>query len=48
LAAFIDDKIATTEGNRLKIDAKALDPIARLGGNDYATLGDLITVVRPD
>ena len=48
LAGFINDRIATTEGNRLKIDAKALDPIARLGGNDYATLSDLITVVRPD
>ena len=48
LAAYLDDGIATTEGSRLKIDAKALDPIARLGGNDYTTLGDIITVVRPD
>ncbi|MDA1065532.1 MAG: flavin reductase family protein [Verrucomicrobia bacterium] len=48
LAAYINDGIATTKNNRLKIDAKALDPIARLGGNDYSTIGDIITVVRPD
>jgi flavin reductase (DIM6/NTAB) family NADH-FMN oxidoreductase RutF len=44
LAAYIDDGIATQEGKRLTINAKSLDPVARLGGNDYATLGDILTV----
>ena len=47
LGAYIDDSIGSQSGKRLTIDAKALDPIARLGGNDYATLGDILTVVRP-
>lgn len=46
-AAYIDDEIATQDGSRLSIDAKRLDPIARLGGNDYTTLGDTLTIVRP-
>ncbi|QXD24835.1 flavin reductase family protein [Opitutia bacterium ISCC 51] len=47
-AAYLDDTVAEQTGNRLKIDAKKLDPIARLGGNDYTTLGDILTIVRPD
>lgn len=48
LAAYIDDSIGSQNGKRITVDAKALDPIARLGGNDYATLGEIITVNRPD
>ena len=48
LAAYVDDGIATKDGRRLTIDAKKLDPIARLGGNDYTTLGDILTIERPD
>lgn len=29
------------EGDRLKVDALAVDPLARLGGNEYATLEKL-------
>ena len=47
-AAYIDDTISNLEGSRLSIDAQLLDPLARLGGNDYTTLGETITVVRPD
>jgi len=44
----LDDSVAEQNGSRLNIDAKKLDPIARLGGNDYTTLGDTLTIVRPD
>lgn len=47
-AAYISDGIAKLDGKRLTVDPKALDPLARLGGNDYTTLGDILTVERPD
>ncbi|MCZ6675438.1 MAG: flavin reductase family protein [Verrucomicrobia bacterium] len=47
MSAYLDDSIASHEGKRLTISAKRLDPIARLGGNDYATLGDILTIERP-
>lgn len=42
-----DDIVTVGEKDRLHIDARALDPIARLGGEDFATLGEIITVPRP-
>lgn len=47
MSVYLDDSIASHEGKRLTISAKRLDPIARLGGNDYATLGDILTIERP-
>ena len=47
-AAYLDDEIIETDGHRLTIHAKQLDPVARLGGNDYTTLGEILTIVRPD
>ncbi|MCB1123316.1 MAG: flavin reductase family protein [Verrucomicrobiae bacterium] len=47
-AAYISDSISKLDKGRLTIDPKALDPVARLGGNDYATLGDILTIKRPD
>lgn len=44
--AFLSDKVAT-KGERLVIDATQVDPISRLGGNDYAALGKTITIQRP-
>lgn len=44
--AFLSEKVAT-QGERLVIDAAQVDPISRLGGNDYATLGKTITIARP-
>ncbi|WP_113905819.1 flavin reductase family protein [Aliidiomarina celeris] len=32
---------------RLNVDSKQLDPLARLGGANYATLGSVINVKRP-
>lgn len=47
-AAYLDDSVAKYEGKRLKIDARKLDPLARLGGNDYTTLGEILTIARPN
>lgn len=42
---FLDDEIlrSGTE-DFLQVDVKKLDPIARLGGEEYATVGDVLTV----
>ncbi|WP_422137585.1 flavin reductase family protein [Endozoicomonas sp. ALC020] len=44
--AYLSDKVAS-KGERLVIDATQVDPISRLGGNDYAALGKIITIQRP-
>ncbi len=44
---YLSDDIAREEEGRLQVDAKALDPIARLGGNDYSLLGDIRSIPRP-
>jgi len=46
-AAWIDDEVVLeTDGNPL-LDPRRLDPLSRLGGNDYGTLGDVRSVERP-
>ena len=47
-AVYIDDELIThfKEG-KITVDAQKLLPIGRLGGNNYTTLGDIITVERP-
>ncbi len=46
---FIDDEIIdSTENGRIKIDALKLDPIARLGANEYGFLTDITYLKRPD
>jgi len=44
---YIDDDIVIPHDTRLVIDAKKLNPLARLGGNDYAGLGELLQAARP-
>ncbi|MGF1772843.1 flavin reductase family protein [Vibrio wakamikoensis] len=44
---YIDDQVVTVQNERLVIDALKVDPLSRLGGNDYATLDKTITVQRP-
>lgn len=45
---WLDDGITgQDEAGRLKIDARALNPLARLGGGDYSLLGETITLPRP-
>ncbi|MBE0362740.1 hypothetical protein PULV_a0292 [Pseudoalteromonas ulvae UL12] len=46
--AYIDDGIIEQdEKGRSKIDALALDPLARLGAAEYADLNEIFTVSRP-
>jgi len=40
-AVWLDDSIATEHDGRLTVDATKLDPLARLGGNDYALFGSI-------
>ena len=45
--AWLDDAIATADAKgRLAVDARALDPLGRLGGDDYSFSGGSITVPR--
>ena len=45
---YLDESIidSTIEG-RIKVDATKLNPVARLGTNEYATLSEVITMKRP-
>ncbi|MDX1458173.1 MAG: flavin reductase family protein [Marinobacter sp.] len=46
---FVDDHVvAQDEKNRLRVDAAALDPIGRLGGSEYVTFGEVLTIPRPE
>ncbi|MBQ4862299.1 flavin reductase family protein [Pseudoalteromonas sp. MMG013] len=46
--AYIDDEIVEIDHKgRSKVDALALDPIARLGGGEYASLGEVFKITRP-
>ncbi|MDX2110838.1 MAG: flavin reductase family protein [Verrucomicrobiota bacterium] len=47
LEVWVDDEAASRTGGRLSIDALKLNPLARLGGNQYAPLGELLTIKRP-
>ncbi|NTS76412.1 flavin reductase family protein [Catenovulum sp. SM1970] len=47
--AYLDESIAVVDDkNRSKIDALKLDPLARLGGAEYANLAEVFKVTRPD
>lgn len=46
--AYIDDSIVSLDSKgRSKVDALSLDPIARLGGGEYASLGEVFKLTRP-
>ncbi|MDX1755578.1 MAG: flavin reductase family protein [Marinobacter sp.] len=45
---FVDDRaVSLDDKERLRVDAAALDPIGRLGGNEYVTFGEVLTIPRP-
>ncbi|BBB30139.1 flavin reductase family protein [Neptunomonas japonica] len=45
---WLDGKIAATnDKGRLEVNAAAVDPISRLGGSEYATLGEVLNIPRP-
>jgi flavin reductase (DIM6/NTAB) family NADH-FMN oxidoreductase RutF len=41
---YIDSACATTDEGQVKIDPLLLNPLARLGGNDYCELGRVFTI----
>ena len=45
---WIDEEVTSQNKNRIVIDPAKLDPLARLGGNQYSLLGEIVTVQRPD
>jgi len=48
-SAYISDDIVQVDAakNRTLVDVAALDPLARLGGSNYAFLGEHLTLKRP-
>lgn len=42
-----DSVVERDEKGRSKLSATGIDPLGRLGGDDYTTFGDVITVPRP-
>ncbi|WP_101758363.1 flavin reductase family protein [Oceanicoccus sp. KOV_DT_Chl] len=47
-AIYIDDAVITEDDQgRAKIHADKIDPITRLGGDEYGLFGDIISVPRP-
>jgi flavin reductase (DIM6/NTAB) family NADH-FMN oxidoreductase RutF len=45
---YIDDDItSTSENGRLKVHADRLEPVARLGADEYMSFGDVIRMSRP-
>ena len=47
-SAYVDDAyVALDEKGRTKIDAKKLNPLARLGAHEYGSLGDILGLARP-
>ena len=45
--AYVDDTLIVDDAEHLQIDASKVDPLARLGGADYASLGPIFTIPRP-
>ena len=47
-ALYLDEAIIDpTAGDRIKVDAMKLDPVARLGANEYARLVEVVPLKRP-
>jgi flavin reductase (DIM6/NTAB) family NADH-FMN oxidoreductase RutF len=45
---LIDDDAVSQHNGRILVDPLKLNPLARLGGNHYGLLGEILTVQRPD
>lgn len=48
LKFYVDDTLITEENGRFSIDGEKLNPLSRLGGSDYALLGETLTIKRPN
>ncbi|MEX2216010.1 MAG: flavin reductase family protein [Phycisphaeraceae bacterium] len=46
-AMYVDDGIVERQGGRIVINPKGLNPLARLGGSEYAALGEVFSMARP-
>ncbi|MCH8497174.1 MAG: flavin reductase family protein [Marinobacter sp.] len=44
---YLSDAVARMENGRLLVAADKVDPLARLGGEEYASLGSVVRVPRP-
>lgn len=45
---YIDDAVVEQgEAGRFKVDARRLDPVSRLGGDEYGLLGEVVSLPRP-
>lgn len=47
ICVYVQDECASEDKGRLTVNAKRLDPLARLGANQYATLGTVFNKNRP-
>lgn len=47
LNLYVDDNILKQENGRNIISSAKLNPLSRLGGNDYALIGQTLTIKRP-
>ena len=48
ISLFVADHLlVANDKGRLQIDALALDPLARLGGSNYSSVGEILTANRP-
>ncbi len=47
LQLHMDDSIVEYNYNRYTVDAKKINPLSRLGGSHYASMGDIISLARP-
>ncbi|MBR7888963.1 flavin reductase family protein [Marinomonas sp. A79] len=45
---YVSDHLVSQDNNRTTIDNQKLNPLSRLGGNDFALLGDIVTIQRPN
>jgi flavin reductase (DIM6/NTAB) family NADH-FMN oxidoreductase RutF len=47
LEMYIDDSVAKVHDGRITVDAMKVNPLARLGASQYASLGEVFTKARP-
>ncbi|NQY66538.1 MAG: flavin reductase family protein [Flavobacteriales bacterium] len=44
---YVADEMVSLEEDKVTINAKKINPLARLGGNEYANLKDVFAIARP-
>ena len=45
---WVDEQLVSRNTDRVTIDPAKMNPLARLGGNHYSLLGELLIIQRPD